>query len=200
MNEGGLTPDLAIMSEVVDAVGGKVDIVVMIRPRAGDFNFTRSERLTLLTQAEAFVALGVDGIAFGSLLDGAIDEALCEEMILFARTNGVKTTFHRAFDALKDPLEGISVLEDLEIDRILTSGTPWGSNLTVVEGLPSILDYLEESSKIEWVIGGGVSMANAPEILKAVTGSKASLHAYSSVLSNGITSAAKVEELATLLR
>jgi copper homeostasis protein len=200
MNEGGLSPDLEIMSEVVDAVGGKVDIVVMIRPRPGDFNFTRSERLSMLTQAESFVALGVDGIAFGSITGGKVDEALCEEMILFARTNGVKTTFHRAFDALSDPLDSIALLQDLGIDRILTSGTPWGSSLTAIEGLPSIQDYIEESPGIEWVVGGGVGAANAPTILRAISGSKASLHAYSSVLENGRTSPAKVRELAALMR
>ncbi len=195
MHEGGLTPELPIIQQIVDLVGGKIEIVVMIRPRSGDFNFNRSERLNMLTQAQEIIAIGVDGIVFGSLDNGKLDEVLCEEMALFASYNGVKNTFHRVFDALSDPIGALEFLEEARFQRILTSGNPWGSSSTAVDGIPNINAYALESPKMEWVIGGGVSAENASALIQGITAKHLSLHAYSSVLENGVTSALKVKQL-----
>ena len=195
MEEGGLTPNLETMQLVVDAVGGKIDIVAMIRPRGGDFNFTRQERLTMLTSAEQMIALGVDGLAVGSLIDGQIDETFCEEIGTFASYNGVTTTFHRAFDALDHPLDSVDLLLDFRFKRILTSGTPWLSGKGALEGIDELVAYATAYPKMEWVIGGGVSATNTPLLLQKLAGPRISVHAYSSVLDNGVTSSQLVGDL-----
>jgi copper homeostasis protein len=200
MDEGGLTPDPEIIQTIVDAVGGRIDILVMIRPRSEDFNFSRSERLTMLTSAEEMIALGVDGIVVGSLVNGEIDETFCEEIGTFSSYNGVIPTFHRAFDALDSPIDALQALTDCRFQRILTSGNPWLSGKNATEGLLEIKKYADAFPKMEFVIGGGVSATNAPELLDALAGRRISLHAFSSVLENGRTSRDKVEALVNLAR
>ena len=195
MQHGGLTPDLSILQEIIDGVGGKMEIVVMIRPREGDFQFSRPERLTMLTQAQDIIAMGVDGIVFGSVIDGQVDEVLCEEMALYASYNGVKSTFHRAFDALSDPLAALEFLSEAHFQRILTSGTPWGSNQSAEAGIENLNAYAIEAPSMEVVIGGGVRAQNVSSLISGFSGRRFSLHAYSSVLENGKTSAVKVKEL-----
>ncbi|MDA1027676.1 MAG: copper homeostasis protein CutC [Bacteroidetes bacterium] len=195
---GGTTPDLTILQKIVDLVGGKIEVVVMIRPRGGDFTFNRTDRMTMLTDAQQIIALGVDGIVFGSLDGDRVDEVLCEEIALYASYNGVKNTFHRAFDALSDPFAALEFLEETRFQRVLTSGTAWGSSLSAVDGLSNIKEFASEFPRLEFVVGGGVSSENVQAIVQGMANTKFSLHAYSSVLENGVTSAEKVKHLVEL--
>jgi len=200
MEVGGLTPDLEIMQAIIDSVGGRIDILAMIRPRSGDFNFSRPERLSMLTSAESLISMGVDGIVIGSLLDGEIDDTFCAELASFASYNGVTVTFHRAFDALLEPTQALSFLEENRVRRVLTSGNPWASNKKADEGIQTILAYSKASPNIEWVVGGGVSQANASTICDGLSGIPFSIHAYSSVLEDGVTSKEKVQALVELTK
>jgi len=195
MEVGGLTPDLAIMQEIVDAVGGKIEILSMIRPREGLFDFSRSEKMLLLNQAESHIAIGIDGIVFGATENGSIDEELCEELAAFASYHNVKSTFHRAFDDLTAPEDAIDLLYSLGISRILTAGIPWPSSGDILDGLSAIQKYALIEPEMEWVVGGGVSAKNAPQIIQTLSKERFSIHTYSSVLENGVTSSAKVEAL-----
>lgn len=195
MAVGGTTPDWPILQKIVDLVGGKLEIVVMIRPRGGDFAFNRTDRMTMLTDAQEIIALGVDGIVFGALEGDQVDEVLCEEIALYASYNGVKNTFHMAFDVLSDPFGALEFLEETRFQRVLTSGTAWGSSLSAVEGLSNIKEFAAEFPTLEFVIGGGVSAENVQTIVQEMANAKFSIHAYSSVLENGVTSAEKVKHL-----
>lgn len=204
MDVGGLTPDLAIMQEIADAVGGKIEILAMIRPREGLFEYNRSEKMLMLGQAEAHIRIGVDGIVFGATENGMLDETLCEELAAYAGYHNVKSTFHRAFDTLLNPLEAMENIAGLGFSRVLTSGMPWGSTGTALEGIKTIQKYATHNRELEWVVGGGVSPTNTSEIVKELVGESLlseanfSLHAYSSVLEKGITHAPKVASMVQL--
>ncbi len=53
-------------------------------------------------------------------MHGAIDEDTCRTLIGEAGAMGV--TFHRAFDAARDPGAALERLIDLRCERVLTSG------------------------------------------------------------------------------
>ncbi len=69
---GGLTPSYAFVKTVLHYVSKPV--VVMIRPRAGDFLFNDKELSIMLTDIEMFKQLGVAGFVIGALTEkGELD-------------------------------------------------------------------------------------------------------------------------------
>lgn len=116
---GGLTPPLAMVREIARSV--KLPLRVMLR-ETEDFCVTdEAERERLCATARELGALGVDGIVCGFLKDGRIDHALLRRVVSAAPET--RFTFHRAFEALPDPIAAISELKAYpQIDRILTSG------------------------------------------------------------------------------
>lgn len=75
----------------------------------------------MLKDIEMCRQLGVDGVVFGCLTaDGEVDTERNRELMEAAK--GMSTTFHRAFDMCKDPLESLEKIISLGFDRILTSG------------------------------------------------------------------------------
>jgi copper homeostasis protein len=95
--------------------------MVMIRPRGGDFVYSRRELSIMERDIEAVRRAGAAGVVFGCLTpDGEIDRAATRALMQY--TGSLSVTFHRAFDVCRDALEGLEALVDLGIDRVLTSG------------------------------------------------------------------------------
>ena len=107
----------------------------MIRPRAGDFSYSLGEQKQILQNIQEAKNAGADGIVFGALKDNKIDIELTEKITNLAKSLGLSTTFHRAFDAIENREKALDNLIDLSVDRVLTSGTPWGSKQGAFEGL-----------------------------------------------------------------
>ncbi len=77
-------------------------------------------RRRLVEQARAVGQHGVDGLVFGALVDGRIDEALLDAVAVAA---GRPITFHRAFEALRDQDEGLAALaRHPAVDHVLCDG------------------------------------------------------------------------------
>ncbi|GAM27554.1 hypothetical protein SAMD00019534_107300, partial [Acytostelium subglobosum LB1] len=91
---GGLTPSYGLMKIVRDKLPD-TPVNVMIRPREGDFHYTRDEIELMkhdITQAKQ---LGYHGVVFGALTPiGTIDIATTKELIEHAKPLSI--TFHRA--------------------------------------------------------------------------------------------------------
>jgi copper homeostasis protein len=124
MDRQGLTPPIAMVREIMREV--RLPLRVMVR-ETDDFQCDRPGELERLRDsARALAALGVDGLVLGFERDGAIDERALEAVIRDASQTGV--TFHRAFDAVLDPLAALETLKRYpQIDRVLTGGGagPW---------------------------------------------------------------------------
>jgi copper homeostasis protein len=117
--EGGTTPSFGTMKECREAFD--VLLYPIIRPRGGDFLYTKHEYEIMLKDVKLCKELGCDGIVIGLLnMDGTIDMVRTGELIEAAYPLGV--TFHRAFDRCKDPLEAMEQLIEIGCERILTSG------------------------------------------------------------------------------
>ena len=150
---GGTTPTAALYEEVRESCENRIH--VLIRPRFGDFCYTKQEFAVIRREVRVFSRLGADGIVIGILRpDGSLDR---ERMrILMEEAEGMKVTLHRAFDMCADPFAALEEATELGIHTILTSGR----KNTCLDGA-ECLKQLEARSagRVEIMAGGGVSAA-----------------------------------------
>ncbi|MDP9756655.1 UNVERIFIED_ORG: copper homeostasis protein CutC [Rhizobium sp. SORGH_AS260] len=117
LSGGGVTPSVGFMHR---AAAYGLPVSVMIRPRAGDFVFTRDEADVMKRDIDAARAAGLSGVVLGaSREDGSLDLPLLEELRRHA--NGLDVTLHRAFDVVPAMDEALEAAVALGFSRILTS-------------------------------------------------------------------------------
>ena len=182
---GGVTPSLGAV--VVTCGGLAIPVHVLIRPRGGDFVYTRSEFDAMecdVVSAKPWAA----GVVLGLLTkNGRVNRARTAELIEAARPMSV--TFHKAFDAAADPLRALDDLIELGVDRVLTSGRA----ATAREGLALLADLKRRAAgKIAILAGGSIAEADIPRLIGAGLDE---IHVGSAALSEGITDAAKVRRI-----
>jgi copper homeostasis protein len=116
--EGGTTPDPQIIRDVKNAV--KIPVQVMLRPRGGNFFYSKTELDAMKESIHLCRQIGVAGIVFGILTaDNRIDVESSNEMLALAQ--GMSATFHAAFDQTPDQFQALETLAQLKgIDRVLT--------------------------------------------------------------------------------
>jgi copper homeostasis protein len=134
-----------------------------VRPRAGDFVYSRSEIETIRRDIEAARDLGADGIVVGALTtDGTV--AVPQTRAFVQAASGLPITFHRALDAVRDTSRAIEELMELGVSRILTSG---GAS-TALEGVDVIARLVDQADeRITIVAGGGIRENNVREVIAA---------------------------------
>ncbi|MBO9656797.1 MAG: copper homeostasis protein CutC [Agrobacterium tumefaciens] len=207
LSGGGVTPSAGFMQR---AATYGLPVSVMIRPRAGDFVFTRDEADVMKRDIDAARAAGLSGVVLGaSRGDGALDMALLEDLRRHA--DGMDATLHRAFDVVPDMEEALEAAISLGFPRILTSG---GAR-SALEGVET-LAHLSEIAKGRIVImpGAGVRPQSVQALLDSfpiveIHASCSAVPSYdpeSSVAKLGFTGAgrkatdeAAVRELKTIL-
>lgn len=187
MDLGGLSPSCEAVLAARNAFGNRKGLVVMVRPRDGDFVFDDTEIEQMKREIDIAAASGADGVAIGMLRspDNRVDTAALKRIADKCSAYGLAMTFHRAFDATPDPRETLDICIDHGVSRILTSGLPWKSPGTALDGTAGIAATIRHArGRVEVVIGGGVSSLIAPGILASIPLDigPVSLHAYSSVL------------------
>jgi copper homeostasis protein len=158
---GGLTPSIGLIKEVIAATGP--DVVVMVRPRAGGFDYDDDELRVAWRDAECALAAGAAGLVFGCLYpDGEVNTAACRTLVRLA---GDKTTvFHRAFDFVPDVQVALDELIGCGMTRILTSGR----QPTALAGAALIKQLVATAAgRIEVLPGGGVTADQAAKLLTA---------------------------------
>ncbi len=138
--EGGTTPSAGTI-EVARAQEG-IGLMVMIRPRGGDFLYSALEFEVMKQDITVAKDLGADGVVFGLLNSGGtVDDGRVAELIAAARP--MEVTFHRAFDMTRDLHEALESLTELGVDRILTSG----GRATAPEGAPLIAELVQRTAE-----------------------------------------------------
>jgi copper homeostasis protein len=122
LDRGGMTPGLALVDAVLHAV--RIPVRVMIRETESHTIADDGTRAALVSQARAIGERPVDGLVFGAVAGGGIDEALLDRI---AEAGGRPVTFHRAFESLADPEAGIRRLAaHPAVDLVLCDGGPGG--------------------------------------------------------------------------
>ena len=121
---GGCSPDAAMVAQLVAAVS--IPVVVMVRPRSGDFVYTPTEVHHMLAEIDQFRRAGAHGIATGALrTDDGVDWETMQRLVKAAAA--LPVTFHRAIDHVweaypKARALTIHRLADLGVRRLLTGG------------------------------------------------------------------------------
>lgn len=155
----GLTPSVELMNKACS--GLKIPVMVMVRPRAGNFVFSVDEIEQTKIAIDHAKKAGAAGIVLGLLTkDKQIDEK--NTRILAEYAQPLPVTFHKAIDELDDPVEGVRVLKTIpNIKRILTSG----GKATALEGLETIRKMMKEAGdQISILVAGKVIDSNVDEI------------------------------------
>lgn len=163
--EGGLTPSFGTLVEARRAVNLK--LMVLIRPRGGDFCYSDSEFRVMQEDVRLARELGADGVAIGLLNpDGTIDQSRTRALMDLA--GPLSVTFHRAFDMARDPYEALDAVLALGCDRVLTSG----QESSALEGSEVIRELITRAGERLVVMpGGGIRERNLTRIA-ALTGAR----------------------------
>ena len=152
--EGGTTPSYAHIKKCKEAFG--IALFPIIRPRGGDFLYTKDEFEIMKNDIKLCKELGCEGIVIGLLnMDGTIDMTRTSELVELAYP--LEVTFHRAFDRCKDPFTALEELIEIGCQRILTSG----QKPTVSEGIDLIAGLNKKADdRIIILPGSGVRKDN----------------------------------------
>ncbi len=151
---GGLTPSIGFTRSAVEVLRPPgVGVHVLVRPRAGGFEFDASERATMLGDIESAVAAGADGVVIGALDGREIDLGFVRDAVVAAA--GAEVTFHRAFDVLAGDhavaRAGAIALADTGVARILTSG----GRPTAPEAVDELAALVSSASGAIQIMAGG---------------------------------------------
>ena len=152
--EGGTTPSFGTLKQCREAFD--VLLYPIIRPRGGDFLYSKDEFAIMMNDVKLCKQLGCDGIVIGLLnMDGSIDVTRTSELIELAYPMGV--TFHRAFDRCRGPFVALEELIEIGCERILTSG----QKPSVVDGVDLVAELNKKSDgRIIIMPGSGVRKEN----------------------------------------
>lgn len=161
MNEGGLSPEPALVETVRRSTS--VQLRVMLRLREG-FGTDGGETTRLKGLASAYIDAGADGIVMG-FLNGLsqVDLEVCTEL---AGDGGWPWTFHRAIDSALDVTKAWRDLRTLPgLDQVLTSGSARGLRY----GLDDLISRARADRGIGALImaGGGLAPEHVPWLAQA---------------------------------
>ncbi len=134
----------------------------MVRPHPGGFVYTENEKTAILRDIDTFLSLGATGIAVGALTaNGEVDTVFVSSVR--KHVGECDFVFHRAFDLLPDLVKSASILKDLGVDRILTSGgrgTAWEGRDT----LRDLINYFGDD--LEILPSSGIRSNNAAALVE----------------------------------
>lgn len=150
---GGLSPSAGLIAL---AAALPIPTMAMIRPRAGDFVWSKAERAAMRAEIAAIRNAGLAGVVIGaSLPDGQLDADTLAE--LAAAAEGMEVTLHRAIDLTPDPVAAMRLAASLGIRRVLSSG---GAR-TAAEGLDRLAIMAAAAPDVTVMPGGGIDDGDA---------------------------------------
>jgi len=156
----GCTPPLALAAEC-SAIG--IPVIAMVRPRPGDFTYSRAEIDAMCGAMRELADCGASGFATGALhRDGGIDLTAAERLV--AAAGQLPVTFHRAFDQLGSQDDALEALIALGIRRVLTSG----GEPSAIAGIGNLRRLTERAAgRIEVIAAGSIRAFNVDRIIAA---------------------------------
>lgn len=154
----GITPSFGLIKKAIELF--QKNVFVLIRPREGDFVYSKSELEIMLDDIHLAKEMGVGGIVSGVLLqNNKID--IERTQLLIAAAGSLPFTFHRAFDQIPDPISGLLTLEEIGVKRILTSG----QKENALEGKELLKTLNERATALTILAGAGINPTNVNEIV-----------------------------------
>lgn len=166
LSEGGTTPSYGTIKECLKRLS--VPILVMIRPRGGNFIYSSEEIEIIKNDILLCKDLGVSGVVLGVLnTQNEIDIPLLKSLINLA--SPMEVTFHKAIDDVEDPLSSLDILINLGVSKVLSSG----KSETAIQGASLLNKMIEKAQdKISIVVAGKVTKDNLEEIISLIPNSE----------------------------
>lgn len=157
---GGTSPSPFLIRQVLQTVD--IPVNVLLRPRFGDFCFTKEEKAVLLEEIDVCCKLGANGVVIGALQpDGTLDEVFLRQCMEHA--GAMHKTLHRCFDVCQNPFETLEQAVALGFDTILTSG----QQATAPQGIELLAKLQQRAAgRIHILAGSGVNAQNIPLIAR----------------------------------
>lgn len=159
---GGTTPSYGVIKAAVGlAKDYQAKVIVMIRPRGGDFVYSQQELAIMLEDIKCARELGVDGFALGALTsENQLDTETLKTLLDASRD--LEVTMHMAFDQIPkaDQPSAIQWLKDHGVTRAGTPETALDSRLKRYAELVQLAD-----GQLDILAGGGISVANRDQFL-----------------------------------
>ena len=160
LESGGITPlrkDIQKAKKLLT-----IPVHILIRPRAGDFVYTRKEILHMIDDIQFCKKVGCDGVVIGMLKkDGSINKEQCKQLANI--TKPMHVTFHRAFDEGNNLVNNLEDVISCGCDTLLTSGQAKNVSL----GLKNLKKLVRISAgRINILAGGGVNHTNVESLFK----------------------------------
>lgn len=158
--EGGLTPSLGVVRQALAIA--TIPFHVIVRPRGGDFLYSKLEFESMREDVRALRDLGAAGVVVGCLTpDGGIDEPRMAELVRDAEPLAV--TCHRAFDMTADFRAALETLIRCGVGRVLTSG----QRDTALEGIDILRQSVEAArGRIKIMACGALDETNIAAVLR----------------------------------
>lgn len=158
LDNDGLSPSIALFRDVRSAV--TIPVFAMVRPRAGNFEYTDEEFTVMCRDVERFKQEGADGIVLGILeRDRNIDNERTRMLVQLAAP--LPVTFHRAFDAAVEPFSALDDVITSGAVRLLTSG----QKETALSGKRTIQQLVDRANgRIIIIPGAGIDAGNVREL------------------------------------
>lgn len=156
LSSGGLTPNYGLIKKCVEE--SNVEVHVMIRHKEGRFSADIEDLNIMKNDVEAAKRAGATGVVFGILNERNEIDGKNEILAELAKSLGLKTTFHRAFDFVPDFRVAIEKVIKIGFDRLLTSGLQPKAE----SGISVIAEIHQNFGKeIQVIAGSGISAKNA---------------------------------------
>ena len=169
LSVGGLTPSAALLAQI--RMVSKIPIRCLMRPRGGDFLYTREEVAQMAMEMVSLRAAGANGFVIGCLTpDGELDSAAMEPLLNAAA--GLGLTLHRCIDVSRNLTKTYRDAAAWGFDTVLTSGGA-GNCKAGMDPIRELIRLRDETNGPEVLIGAGVKAAVISEFLKNVPGSRA---------------------------
>lgn len=163
---GGTTPSYGVIKAAVElAKTYQAKVVVMIRPRGGDFVYSQEELAIMLEDMKCVRELGVDGFVLGALTsENHLDKDALRTLL--EASQGLEVTMHMAFDqiAIEDQPSAIQWLKENGVTRLLTrAGTPETALDSRLKRYAELVQLAD--GQLDILAGGGISVANRDQFL-----------------------------------
>lgn len=166
---GGLTPYAELLKQI--RMESDITIRCLMRPRAGDFLYTKEEILMTAAQIETLRTLGADGFVIGCLTaNGDLDSAAMEPLLKAAQGCGL--TLHRCIDVSRDLMQTYLDAQALGFDTVLTSGGA-GNCTAGKEVIGELLALRDAGNGPEVLVGAGVKASVIHNFRKEFPGVRA---------------------------
>ncbi|MFN8155071.1 MAG: copper homeostasis protein CutC [Bacteroidia bacterium] len=158
---GGLTPSISYFETARDLFPGK--IFVMIRPRTGGYIFSEDELGKMIATVKEFVSRGADGFVCG-FFKSEQEIHVTQLRKFIDACDGRPVTFHRSFDAIINWQQGLDMLIQSGVSRLLTSGDGKGA----YEGRYRLAEMIKQAGTALTILpGGGIRSSNVQELISA---------------------------------